>query len=206
VEIVGILAVALGSYAVHDTVLLYVASLMKRKVGGKRVGFPADITSYFNLQRIGLTLWWGLGWSSEYNFLYKNASEFRHGRLNVVLLHLLSPIIYIIMTLLWFYAGYYGSFLPSFVRVFFTQNLSSFNLSMSVLMLLPLAPLSVGMALFSYYTKDGYQEKLRQIEFYGNLVLIGIVIADRLGYQIIPFGLWKNQLWQLLQTGGFLQI
>ncbi|NIZ18603.1 hypothetical protein [Entomospira culicis] len=206
-ELVIILGVALGSYALHDTAQLYVASWLKRRVNGKRVGFPADITSYFNLQRIGLTIFWGLGWSSEFHFLYRDASQFRWGRLGVMLLHLFSPIFYLVMALFWFYIGYYLSILPDFIRTFFIGNLSYFNLSMVILMLIPIPPLSMGRLLFSYYTKVGMELKLRQLEFYGNLLLVGIILASQLFHiEIIPFDTLRQETLILLQKIGLLKI
>lgn len=180
------LAIALVSYYIHDTIQLFIASLLKHRRNGKLNGFPVDTISYFNLQRIGLTFLVGYGWSSEFNFLYNNSNDFKQGRLGVFLVHALSPILYLAIGMFWFYLGEKTVFL-SFLS-HYSMRIGLFNFKMATLMMMPIPPLELGMALFSGYSKVGYEIKRKQLEFYGNLFLVVIVIMSILFQEnILPF-------------------
>jgi hypothetical protein len=195
------------SYYVHDTILLYVASLLRRRANGKRVGFPPDITTYFNLQRILLTAFCGYGWSSQFTLLYKESEEFYLGRLAVLMLHLLSPVLYLGMSISIFLLVQYLP-LPTFMRfiVPYIMQIGFFNLTMAVLMLIPIPPLSMGCALFSLHTQRKHAATRYQLDFYGNAILAIIVAAQiLLKQQILPIGMVQVTLFEWFLEVGLLK-
>ncbi|NIZ46903.1 hypothetical protein PVA44_03495 [Entomospira nematocerorum] len=173
-SVLGMLMSAMIVYILHDNAYYMIIRIFRKKQGTSKL---PDVIHYFDIQRLALTYFLHYGWRSSESFLYENSEELRGGRVTVFFLQLLHPALYWMFSMIIvMIATQTSGMLPAFLRVYL-QFMALFSFNMMILMLIPIPPLAMGNALMSFYASKKYQYQRKQIHFYGQILLVGLVIT-----------------------------